>query len=69
MKTVSVKIENLDINIIIEEEDGKFFGTWKCECGLKGGSSKACNDEEIAIIAAKSNATSHVGAEHKDRSK
>jgi len=42
--------------IIIEEENGKFFGRWKCQCGSTGSISRPCYTGEAFI-----NLTKYIG--------
>ena len=59
MTTTSYEIEGYTFEIIIEKENGSFFGTWRRECGHKGGSGKACSLKEDAVHFAKTNASAH----------
>jgi len=65
MSTTSYEFHGYIFQITIEEENNKFLGQWKCQCGQTGNISRPCTTKESAIIATQSNAASHYGATHK----
>jgi hypothetical protein len=68
---VSSKIHEQDgikYSLIVDEEDGWFWGVWIClPCNEKGESSKRCSSIEEAFIAAEANTQLHHAATHKPK--
>ena len=57
--------DGIRCTITVEEEDGALWGNWHChECDNTGGSSKQCSTIEDAVLAAGTNAGTHIGTTH-----